>query len=488
MNSTSNRLYIKIATTLLLLLIVLGIGFAIISAYTSRRYFQETNQRLYGNVAEYLVRETKPLKGGEPDSTAIHDIMHSMMIINPSAEVYILNTEGVIKDHVAPYKKVKLEKVDLAPVKDFIASECKSYILGDDPRHPGEKKVFSAAPIKENDKLTGYAYIILASEEQAAVASNVFGSNMLRMGVFQFALTLIGALLIGLLAFWFLMRNIRAISDIMRRFKEGDYQARIDEKSKGDLPEIADTYNSMADTIVDNIEQIKSVDRLRQELIANVSHDLRTPLAIMQGYIETLMMKKDSLSEADQNKYLGIVLNSSEQLSRLVSQLFEYSKLEANQIQPQKEPFFVAELAQDIYAKYQILAQDKGIKLELDAPKDLPLVFADVGLVERAIQNLMDNALKFTPEGGSVAIDLVAQDTGVEVKISDTGPGIPESEQSYIFERYRQTDNTKANGKGAGLGLAIVKKILELQNATIQVTSRPNEGATFWFMLPAYQA
>lgn len=489
MKNTGNRLYIKIATTLLLLLIVLGIGFAIISAYTSRRYFQETNQRLYGNVAEYLVRETKPLKEGKPDSSAIHDIMHSMMIINPSAEVYLLDTEGVIVDHVAPYKKVKLEKVDLAPVQTFIASECKSYILGDDPRHPGEKKVFSAAPIVENDKLTGYAYIILASEEQTEVASNVFGSNMLRMGASLFAMTLVGALLIGLLAFWFLMRNLRAISDIMRRFKEGDQQARIDEKSKGDLPEIAETFNGMADTIVENIEQIKSVDRLRQELIANVSHDLRTPLAIMQGYIETLMMKKDSLGAAEQDKYLGIVLNSSEQLSRLVSQLFEYSKLEANQIQPQKEPFFISELAQDIHAKYQILAQSSAIELNLDAPKELPLVFADVALVERAIQNLMDNALKFTPEGGKVSIALAPKDKGVEVKISDTGPGIPEKEQSYIFERYRQTDNTtpKAHSKGAGLGLAIVKKILELQNATIQVASKPNEGASFWFLLPAYQ-
>lgn len=486
MNSTSNKLYLKIATTLLLLLIILGVVYAVISAYTSQRYFQETNQRLYGNVAEYLVRETKPLKQGKPDSTAIHHIMHSMMTINPSAEVYLLDTDGKIVDYVVPYKKVKLKQVDLNPIKEFIATECKDYILGDDPKQPGEKKVFSAAAVIENDTLTGYAYIILASEEQTEVAATVFGSNMLRMGAYWFGLTLIGALLIGLLAFWFLMRNLRAITDIVRRFKEGDYQARINEESKGDLPEIAETFNEMADTIVANIEQIKSVDRLRQELIANVSHDLRTPLAIIQGYIETLMIKKDSLTADDQDKYLAIIFNSSEQLSRLVSQLFEYSKLESNQIQPQKEPFFVAELAQDIYAKYQILAQARAIELKLDAPKELPLVFADVALVERAIQNLMDNALKFTPEGGSVSIALAAKGKGVEVKISDTGPGIPEQEQSYIFERYRQTD-TKAKAKGAGLGLAIVKKILELQNATIQVVSKPNEGATFWFMLPTYQ-
>jgi signal transduction histidine kinase len=154
----------------------------------------------------------------------------------------------------------------------------------------------------------------------------------------------------------------------------------------------------MADVIVDNIKKITATDRLRQELIANVSHDLRTPLAIMQGYIETLIIKKNSIHESLRDHYLSVVWDSSLKLGKLIEQLFEYSKLEANQIQPEKEPFLLSELISDLVFKYQILAKEKEILLKLDIPNQLPLVFADIALTERVIQNLLDNALKFTPK------------------------------------------------------------------------------------------
>jgi len=173
-------------------------------------------------------------------------------------------------------------------------------------------------------------------------------------------------------------------------------------------------------------------------------------------------------------------------LAKLIAQLFEYSKLEAKQLEPKKEPFFIAELAQDVFFKYQILAKEQGIEMDLVCPPSLPMVFADLGMVERVIQNLMDNALKFTPKGGKVSIELAVVAGQVEVKIADTGPGIPEEEQSYIFERYRQAA-PGAEKKGTGLGLAIVKKMLDLHDASIQVKSRLNEGTVFWFQLPQHQ-
>jgi signal transduction histidine kinase len=291
---------------------------------------------------------------------------------------------------------------------------------------------------------------------------------------------------VGLLVIWLITKGLRQVIEAVRRFKEGDRKARIENPGGSDLALLATTFNGMADTIEANIEELKSVENLRRELIANVSHDLRTPLAIMQGYVETLLMK-DDLPPEERRRYLQITLDSSEKLSRLIAQLFEYSKLEAKQIQPQKEPFFIGELAQDVFQKYQILARKKGIQLTLDQPQKLPLVFADVALVERVVQNLMDNALKFTPAGGEVKIVLREAEKHVEVRIADTGPGIPESEQSAIFERYRKASASSTNQTGgAGLGLAIAKKILELHDASIRVQSRLNEGTAFMFRLPAY--
>lgn len=491
MQQSSFPLFGKISLTLLGLLVVLGLTYVLITAYVAKEYFQEVNQRLYGAIADTTVSIVPPLVDGKVDTLAVQDIMHSTMVMNPSAEVYLLDKDGGIITYMAPPKKIKLQAVDLGPIQQFISQRPRPFIKGDDPRHPGEKKVFSAAPIYTNDKLEGFVYIILASEEQAAVTMSLSGNYILQLGSTWFFLSLIGALGLGLLAIWYLTRNLRKIITVVRRFKEGDYEARISQTDEGDLHLLAGTFNEMADTLNANIEQLQSVERLRRELIANVSHDLRTPLAIMQGYAETLLMKEDELSPEARQRYLKIVLNSSMKLSGLVSQLFEYSKLEARQIEPEKEPFFMGELAQDVFYKYQLLAKEKDIDMQLDQAPDLPLVFADLGLVERVLQNLMDNALKFTPSGGTVTIGLRNVGESVEVRVVDTGPGIPEAEQAYIFERYRQVgipdgSNSNEAKKGAGLGLAIARKIMELHGSTLRVQSKLHEGTAFLFQLPAY--
>ncbi len=483
----SNRLYWKISLTLLALIFLLGVSYVMITGYIGNQYLMEVNQKLYGSLADSTLTQVSPIENGQIDTVAIQDIMHSTMVMNPSVEVYLLDTKGKILTHVAPNKRVKRERVALEPILEFINSKERPFIMGQDPRHLDYDKVFSAAPIIFNGQLEGYLYMILASEEQDAVTTALSGSYMLQLGTNMFLITLGLTLILGLLAIWYLTKNLRHIIDTVKRFKEGDYAARISEQQKGDLTPLADTFNDMADQIVANIDQLKSVERLRQELIANVSHDLRTPLAIMQGYVETMIMKDDQLEPEARKRYLNTVLSSSEKLSKLVAQLFEYSKLEANQIEPQKEPFFLSDLAQDVMAKYQILAERQNVRLSLDASRDLPLVFADVALVERVIQNLMDNALKFTPSGGEVRLILSANNKEVEVRIADTGPGIPEHEQAHIFERYRQVGPGEVKSKGAGLGLAIVKKILDIHNSTIRVQSQPDRGAAFWFQLPVYE-
>ena len=487
--SKLNLLFWKIALALLVLLAAVSVAYNYIAQYVAEDYILEINQKLYGDIAAHTVQEVKPrVINGQIDSTAIQDIMHSMMVVNPSLEVYLLDKEGGIITYVAPYKKIKLESVDLAPIKEFItAGENQPFIKGDDPRHPERQNIFSAAPIIDKEELQGYVYTILASEEQMEVVSGLQGSYMYNLGKRMFWITLLTALALGLLAVWYLTRSLSGVIETVQRFKEGDYSARIAPEKSGDLVVLSDTFNGMADQIVANIDELKSVENLRRELIANVSHDLRTPLSIMQGYVETMLMKNDNLSKENREKYLKTVLNSSERLSNLITQLFEYSKLEAKQIEPKKEPFFIADLAQDLFIKYQILAKEKNLNLQLKVPEDVPMVFADVGLVERVIQNLMDNAIKFTPNQGTITLHLVPTQSDVLIKVEDTGKGISEEEQSVIFERYQKAGSTKQNA-GAGLGLAIAKKILELHDATIRVQSKLNHGTTFMFQLPAYSA
>ena len=483
-----NRLFLKLGAIILAMLLVVGTAYVMISSYIRADYLAEMNQQLYGDIAGHTVKEVKPLVDGRVDTSQIQEIMHSMMVINPSVEVYLLEPDGQIITYVAPYKKVVLDKVDLAPVKQFLATDKanRPLIKGDDPRHPDKSNIFSAAEIRDSTgALEGYAYIILSGDEQAAVAGPLATNYTYKLGSNLFFLSLLAAFLMSLLAIRYITRNLRRVETTVHRFQEGDYEARVDADTGGEFAVIANTFNSMADRINAQINEMKSLDTLRRELIANISHDLRTPLAIIQGFVETLLMKTDTMPAADRKRHLSTIMNSSERLGRLISQLFEYSKLEARQIEPQKEVFSVGELAQDVAEKFSVLAASKNIEIEVSRPDDLPRIFADLGLVERVLQNLMDNALKFTPDGGRIGINMVADRNKVRISVEDSGPGIPESELPFIFDRYRKGART-SNGSnfGAGLGLAIVKKILELHDQTIEIKSQVKKGTSFIFELP----
>jgi len=481
-------LFWKLSATFLVLLVIVGAAHMLLSINAAERYYQERNQRLNAPIAKSIISEVKPFINGEITKDATDKIMHHMMAVNPSIEVYLLDPEGKILNHVAPYKKVKLEEVSLDPIARFIANEGSQCVLGDDPRKPGEEQIFSAAAIEENGAVQGYVYVVLAGEEYHEVASNLWIEYITMLGGRTMLITLLGALIVGLVAIWFITRNLQTVISGVRDFQAGDFNTRIPVKSGREFNDLASAFNEMADTIEGNIENLKSMENLRRELVGNVSHDLRTPLAVIHGYIETLMMKKEKLSTDERDKYLKIILESTEKLKKMVSELFELSKLESKQVNPKKEPFFINELIQDVVQKYLILARRKGVLIQSVISNNIKLVNADVALIERVLQNLIDNALKFTPEGGTITIKTLEQDSDVMIEVTDTGVGIPEEQIPFVFDRYHIGDKRLSLDKNnTGLGLAIVRKILEIHDATINLTSKLNQGTSFSFQLPYYQ-
>lgn len=480
-----NLLFWKIAAVFGALLVLLGLVFVWIGTTFSRSYYTTVHQELYADIAQHLATFTQPIKDGRPDTTVTHDIIHSTMVANPSVEVYLLDTAGHITDYVVPDTSVLVHSVNMLPVRQWLETHDGRYPMGDNPKQPGEPSIFSVAPVYENGQLAGYVYAVLASARQKEILARIDSPLYFRLGLYIFLAALLAAFVVGIVTFFLITNSISRISSVVKRFKEGDYSARIEGHDKGNLGTLTTTFNEMADVIVDNFDKIKATDKFRQELIANVSHDLRTPLSIMQGYIETLIIKEDELTEPEREKYLSVVHSSTQKLSALVEQLFQYAKLEANLVTPEKEPFLINELASDILMAYQLKAEEKGITLLLATPSSLPPVFADIALTERVLQNLLDNAFKFTPAGGNITIALSSARAGVMVKVADTGVGIAKEEQSYIFERYHQLGSPSVSKKGMGIGLTIVKKILELHKASITVDSEPGKGTAFSFLLPA---
>jgi signal transduction histidine kinase len=483
--SIFSRLYWKIATIFLLLLTALAAIYVYLTAYSAQRYFEATHQRLNREVAAHIVKFMAPFQNGKVNKKEAERIFFNVMVTNPSVEVYLLDTAGHILTYQAPAGKVKLKQVSLKPIEQFIQAEGQIFIRGDDPRHANIQKIFSAAKVQQGQRIAGYIYVVLTSEEYISETQLLFKSHVLRLGGVTITITLVAALIIGLLAFWVITKNLNQIIQTVKKFREGDWHARIPFKAKGELGELAGTFNEMADTLLRNVEEASRTEKIRRELIGNISHDLRTPLAAVHGYAETMLMKKDTLTPEERNHFTSVILHSSERLKKLVDALFELSKLEARDIQIHAEPFVMAELMQEAFSEFTISAQHKGIRLSCESCENSAQVYADIGLMERVLQNLLDNAIKYTPTGGTVTLQLTRQPQGLEISVTDSGPGIPETMLPYLFDHYQQL--SRGNTEGAGLGLVIVKKILELHQTQIHVKSKVGQGTRFWFQLPYYQ-
>ena len=476
----------RLSLVLLALFIPLGVLYVASTVATSQRYAQEVSQQVNKDLAARLVRTHDLMVGGGADAAQLSAAVNSLSATNPDVDLYVLNTAGKILLASLPAGKLEQQTVSLGPV-DAVMHESVAYpVLGDNPRDPGQPKVFSVAAIPAKGPLEGYLYIVLADEVQDSVASMVESSTILRLSIWVGLAGLTLIFLAGILIFTLLTRRLKRLATVMMDFERRNFEGvalkPVSTRAGDEVGALNRVFYNMAARIAEQVGSLRESDRLRRELVANVSHDLRTPLTALQGYLETLQLT--TLSEAEKRRYLGIAAKHSAQLSTLVDELFELAKLEANATPIHKERFPLAELVQDVAQKFELGAEKKGITLVADI-EVRPSVFADVGFLERVLENLIDNALRYTPQGGVVSVSLVPSTQGVRVAVTDTGSGIPEAELPHVFERFYRTSRVgREKGSGAGLGLTISQRMLELHGARLEVESRVGVGTTFSFSLP----
>jgi signal transduction histidine kinase len=277
----------------------------------------------------------------------------------------------------------------------------------------------------------------------------------------------------------------------MEIFRNSDFSASPDlspflkGRSGDEIERLGSIFAQMAERITQLIKELRQTDILRREFIANITHDLRTPLTSLRGYLETLLLKEGEVTPEEYRNYLTIAFKRSDQLGKLVSGLFELARLDSPDVQVRFESFSLGELMQDIVQKFQLVVEKKKIRLQTDFVEDLPFVFADIGLMERVFENLIENASRYTPEGGSITTAVVPKEQRLMIKVSDTGSGIRPEAIPFLFNRsHRLKRERPKDAEGAGLGLAIAKRILELHGSDIDVQSVVDVGTTFMFTLP----
>lgn len=482
-------LYSRIALTFAALTLLFGGMCGGLDLVAAKNHQQEIIQRLSHGLAEHIASHWPLTKGGTLDGKAVSELFHMLMIVNPSIELYLLDTKGLILAYEAPPGRVQTKAVDLKPVRAFLDGELLP-LKGDNPRRPDRREVFSATPLQRDDRTVGYLYIVLAGDDYQRLAEDVWQGQVFQSVLWTGTGALFLTLAAGLGLFSLVTRRLNALTHTIAAFDEASFSGAFQldsaiQNSPDEIGQLAATFLRMAERIAAQVQQIKSQDELRREMVANVSHDLRTPLTSMQGYLETMLRKSDQLSQAEQKKYLEVAVRQSQRVAHMAQELFELAKLECEEVQPNIERFSVQELIQDVVQKFELAANSKRVRITAQFLHAIPLVYADIAMIERVFTNLIDNALRHTPNGGYIEVVLSQQPNGkVLVRVEDSGSGIATEHLPSLFERDSSLRTAPRKHTGGGLGLLITKRILELHGSTIEVVSAPGFGAMFTFSLP----
>ncbi|MFT5540841.1 MAG: signal transduction histidine kinase [Glaciecola sp.] len=452
----------------------------------------EGEQRLHIDLASHLVSDNPLLKTGVYDYDALANLFHTLMVLGPNFEFYFVDPQGFIKTYSAEKGEVIRSQIDLAPILAILDPETLLPVRGDDPKSDAKHKIFSAAPVYNDDQLQGYLYVIIGGARYDSIVENLRKSK----GVQTFAMVMIAGTLFLLFALLLLFRfftaPLKILSDDMDAFRANGFD--IDgsgvtlrpwrNDSRNEVQRLGFSFNDMLNHIDAQMKTIKQTDNERRVLLADLSHDLRTPLANLQGYIETLSLKGNTISNEERQRFMKICEKNLYNLKRLIDQIFELAYLESGHVTLKKENFMLAELLHDIAAKFTINAQTKGIKIAVNSGFKNAYVFADIGKLERVLTNLIENAIRHTPQNGKISIDVTERSDSLLVEVEDSGVGISERELNHIFNaRYQASNSGKDSGLHAGLGLAICQKLVVLLDSNLEVESELGRGTSFSFSL-----
>ena len=343
------------------------------------------------------------------------------------------------------------------------------------PRRPA-----AFAPVMVHGRAVA-AVIVLPQRGLRRVVSD-FGPLL---GAGLIALLLGGTLMAALVVFRPAHTRLRALEAAAREVGRGNLTARAPELGRDEIADVARAFNRMAGELAARHAELAEVDRARRQLLADVSHELMTPLTAIRGYAETLTMPQFGPASADGARYVGIIQEEVERIERLVGDLLDMARWEAGGGEPQRTEVAVADLFARIEARHRQPAGESGVTLDSRIAPDAATLAGDPLRLEQALQNLAANALRHTPRGGRVTLGSDRRGDRIVLSVTDTGRGIPAEHLSRVFDRFYKADPARAEA-GSGLGLSIVKAIVERHGGRVTATSTPGVETVFSMELPGW--
>jgi signal transduction histidine kinase len=348
---------------------------------------------------------------------------------------------------------------------------------------PNVQGAFAFAPVIVSGTTAGMVAVPV-DQPPLWVALRDFGPVLAGVAL---ALVLFGTAVAALVVFRPAHRRLRALEQAARQLGSGNTAARATDVGGDEVASLARTFNEMAEGLDERSRALVEADRSRRQLLADVSHELMTPLAAIRGYVETLAMRDVPLDDETRRRYLQIVEDETGRLEHIVGDLLELAKLEGGGATLKRGAVSIAQLFERIRNRHERAMAEKGIALETRSDPDVPTILADQNRLEQALQNLVANAIRHTPSGGRVVVHVSRVADAVQLAVEDTGPGIPAEHLPRIFDRFYKVDTSRAGTEtpsGSGLGLSIVRAIVERHGGTITAGQAAEGGARFEIRLP----
>jgi signal transduction histidine kinase len=361
---------------------------------------------------------------------------------------------------------------------------------GGDPGPP----VFSGPPPDDGPRFrpNESALIVIAGVPEGRVAPlpgptyrdivREFGPSM---GLVAGGVLTVGAAVIALVVFGPTRRRLKQVQDATERLGAGDVSARAPEEGGDEVSALARSFNRMADELTTRARALESSDKARRQLLADVSHELMTPLTAMRGYIETLAMPDLKLDAATRERYVGIITDETHRMERIIGDLLDLARLEGGGGTMRRERVPVAMLFDRVASRHEREMAARRIRLTQSVAPGAEHVTGDPDRLEQALQNLAANGLRHTPDGGELQLGASSDAGHARISVRDTGPGIAPEHLPFIFDRFYKVDASRRASGGSGLGLSIVKAIVERHGGSIQAANHPDGGAIFTIVLPA---
>lgn len=402
----------------------------------------------------------------------------------------VLNQDVIIKEYnyskqpinkLYTYNNIKYENDD-EKINQALKSYIKTVLEGNSIRGitkiyglPGDS-IIVGEPIKNVNKIIGCIFIIKSTSD----FTNLFSEFYIVL-IISVLLVLASTIIPIYLSTKKLFKPLDDMTKATMAMSKGDFSLRVNENQDDEIGKLAKAFNYLSSKLEQNEEEAKLLEIMRKDYVANISHELKTPITSIRAIAETL---NDDIikDEVDKKRYYSMILRESIRLEYLIGDMLELSRLQCCSVALEKSFIKLDDILIEVIEKFEMISYDLDIDFNVNYTKDIPIVFTNQNRVIQVIIILLDNAFKFTDEHGKVSLEIKCEEKFVKVMICDTGIGIEKKDLPFVFDRFYKADKSR-NSTGTGIGLSIASEIIKHLDETIYVESEIGHGSTFVFTL-----